>query len=70
MFGGVGLQEILPIVVIVLIIFGAKRMPEIGKGIGEGILSFRKALKAPVDEEPPKIEEKKGEAKEEAKGAK
>jgi sec-independent protein translocase protein TatA len=65
--GGIGIQEILPIAIIVIVIFGAKRIPDIGKGLGEGIQNFKKAMKAPPPEETaPEIEGKKEEAKEEA----
>lgn len=67
--GGIGIQEILPIAIIVIVIFGARRIPDIGKGLGEGIQNFKKALKSspPEDEEvPPAVEEKNPEAKEEA----
>ncbi len=67
--GGIGIQEILPIAVIIIVIFGARRIPDIGKGLGEGIQNFKKALKAPPpqEEEAPEIEAKKEEAEEEAK---
>lgn len=41
--GGVGMPELLIILVIVLIIFGAGKLPEIGRGLGKGIRNFRKA---------------------------
>ena len=40
-----GLAEWLIILAIVFFLFGAKRLPEIGKGIGEGIRNFRGAMK-------------------------
>ena len=64
--GGFGIQEILPIAIIVIVIFGAKRIPDIGRGLGEGIQNFKKAVKAPPKEDTPEIEEEKSEAKEEA----
>ena len=46
MFGGkIGLPELLIILAIVFFLFGAKRLPEIGKGIGEGIKNFKGAMK-------------------------
>ena len=42
---GLGMGELLIIVVIVLVIFGAGKLPEIGRGLGEGIRNFRKAVK-------------------------
>ena len=41
--GGIGMPELLVVMVIVLIIFGAVKLPEIGKGFGKGIRNFRKA---------------------------
>jgi len=41
--GGIGMPELLIILVIILIIFGAGKLPEIGKGLGKGIRNFRKA---------------------------
>jgi len=43
MFGRLGLGELLIILLIVLIIFGAGKLPEIGRGLGKGIKNFRKA---------------------------
>jgi sec-independent protein translocase protein TatA len=65
--GGIGLQELLPIAIIVIVIFGAKRIPDIGRGLGEGIQNFKKALKSSaVEEEAPRIEENKARVTEEA----
>ncbi len=52
---GIGMPELLIILVIILIIFGAGKLPEIGSGIGKGIKNFRKAT-SDVEEE--KIENK------------
>ena len=43
---GLGVGELLVILVVVLL-FGAGRLPEIGEGFGKGIRNFRKALKMP-----------------------
>ncbi|HYC01559.1 MAG TPA: twin-arginine translocase TatA/TatE family subunit [Candidatus Limnocylindrales bacterium] len=42
---GLGFSELLIILVIVLIIFGAGRLPELGEGLGRGIKNFRKGVK-------------------------
>ncbi len=42
---GLGWMELVIILVIVLIIFGASRLPEIGAGLGKGIRNFKKATK-------------------------
>lgn len=39
-----GMQELILILLIVVVVFGAKRIPEIMGGLGEGIKSFKKAL--------------------------
>jgi sec-independent protein translocase protein TatA len=41
----IGLPELLILLVIFFFLFGAKRLPEIGKGIGEGIKNFKGAMK-------------------------
>ena len=52
---GLGITELLIILVIILIMFGAGKLPEIGEGVGRGIRNFRKAIKAPdeIDVTPP-----------------
>ena len=53
--GGVGFGELFLIVLVLLFFFGAKRIPEIAKGIGGGIKSFKSEMKGepPQDLEPP-----------------
>ncbi len=41
--GNIGLGELLILLVIILVLFGAKRLPEIGKALGEGLREFKKA---------------------------
>ena len=41
---GLGMTEIIIILVVVLVIFGAGKLPEIGEGLGKGIKSFKKAV--------------------------
>lgn len=43
-FGNIGPMELLMILVIVLVIFGAKRVPEIGASIGKGIREFKRNI--------------------------
>jgi sec-independent protein translocase protein TatA len=59
---GLGISELLIILVIILIMFGAGRLPEIGEGIGRGIRNFRKAIKSPdeIDVTPPDEKEGQG----------
>lgn len=40
-----GMPELVIILIIVFFLFGAKRLPEMGKGIGEGIKNFKKSMK-------------------------
>lgn len=44
-----GIPELLIILVIIILIFGASRLPEIGRGIGKGIRNFKDATKDGVD---------------------
>ena len=52
---GLGIWELLIILVIVVVIFGATRLPQIGQGLGEGIRNFRLSTKDPpeIDVTPP-----------------
>ena len=40
---GLGVQELMIIAVIIMVLFGAKKLPEMGKGFGQGIREFRRA---------------------------
>jgi len=42
---GLGMPELLIILVIVLVVFGAGKLPKIGEGLGKGISNFRKSIK-------------------------
>ena len=44
MLGGLGTWEILLIFLVILLLFGAKRIPEMAKGVGKGITEFKKAV--------------------------
>lgn len=44
MFGSLGIWEILLIVLIVALLFGGKKLPELGKGLGDGIKNFKNSL--------------------------
>lgn len=48
--GSLGFPELVVILVIVILIFGANRLPEIGRGIGKGIRNFKDATKDGVNE--------------------
>jgi sec-independent protein translocase protein TatA len=55
LFGPVGPTELLLIALIVIIIFGARKLPELGKSLGEGIKNFRRSIssKDKENETPP-----------------
>lgn len=46
---GLGLQEILIIALIFLLLFGGKKIPELMKGLGEGVKSFKEGMKEVTD---------------------
>ncbi len=50
MFGNLGTGEIILIILAILILFGAKKIPELAQGIGKGMKEFKKALKDVEDE--------------------
>ncbi len=54
----IGWQEILIILLIILILFGAKKIPELARSIGKGIQEFKKGLSGEIDEEEEPKEEK------------
>jgi sec-independent protein translocase protein TatA len=45
MFGSLGVWEILLIVLVIAVLFGGKKLPQVGKGLGEAITQFKSALK-------------------------
>jgi sec-independent protein translocase protein TatA len=60
MFGGLGMWEIVLIFLVVLLLFGAKRLPEIGSSLGKGIREFKSSIKEiegelKVPEDRPKV---------------
>jgi sec-independent protein translocase protein TatA len=55
LIGGLGTQEILLIALVAVLLFGGKKIPELAKGLGEGIRNFKTSLKS----EEEKVEEKK-----------
>jgi sec-independent protein translocase protein TatA len=54
---GIGMPELIIILVIILIIFGAGKLPEIGAGMGKAIRNFKKATSDADKKDPDKIEE-------------
>lgn len=53
-----GVPELMIIFLIIIVLFGASRIPQIGRGLGEGIRNFKKGIKEA--EEPEQIPEKTG----------
>jgi len=49
-----GTGELIVILIIVVLIFGVNKIPQLGKGLGEGIRNFKSALKAGQEEPPDK----------------
>jgi len=63
-FGSLGAPEILLIFLLVLILFGARRIPEIAQGLGKGIREFKKSIhevKEEIEKPPPEIDSAKKE---------
>ena len=56
MLGSVGPQELLLILLIVVIIFGARKLPELGKSLGEGIRNFKSSISGKDKEQNPPSE--------------
>jgi len=50
MFGSLGVPELLIILVIVIIIFGAGKLPQLGRGLGEGLRNFKDSVKGGAEE--------------------
>lgn len=50
MFGQVGWPQLLIVLVIVLVIFGAKRLPEVGRSLGSGMREFKEGIKGEDDD--------------------
>jgi sec-independent protein translocase protein TatA len=49
MLGGIGMPELLVILVIVMIVFGGKNLGELGSGLGKAIQGFKKATNEPLE---------------------
>ena len=57
--GGLGMQEVLLIALVVLLFFGGKKIPELMKGLGKGVRSFKEGMnniEKEIEEEPAKKE--------------
>ena len=65
---GLGFQELFLIFLIIIVLFGATRLPQLGKGLGEGISNFKKGLKS-ADREIPAAGETASEGEAAARSA-
>ena len=57
--GGLGMQEVLLIALVVLLFFGGKKIPDLMKGLGKGVRSFKEGMnnmEKEIEEEPMKKE--------------
>jgi sec-independent protein translocase protein TatA len=52
MFESIGMPELMVILVLAMVLFGAKKVPDLGKGLGEGIRNFRASLKGEPEDGP------------------
>ncbi len=52
MFPKLGMGELIVILLIVVVLFGANKLPQLGKGLGEGIRSFKKSFGGDDEEKP------------------
>ena len=64
LFGPVGPTELLLIVLIIVIIFGARRLPELGKSLGAGIKNFKKSITSAEEDEDKPAEKQEPPSKE------
>lgn len=68
LIGGLGMQEVLVIALVVLLFFGGKKIPELMNGLGKGIRSFKEGMndiKKDIEEEPKADDKKENTAKKE-----
>ena len=57
----IGFQEILVIALIILLLFGGKKIPELMKGLGKGVKSFKDGVNGKLDDEPEEPKKKQEE---------
>jgi sec-independent protein translocase protein TatA len=72
LIGTPGPTELIIILILILVLFGAKRIPEIAQGLGKGIREFKKSMHEIQDEiekpEPKLVKDKKEKSEDKAKG--
>jgi sec-independent protein translocase protein TatA len=52
---GIGVPELLILLVVVLLVFGARRLPEMGRSLGRGMREFKEAVTGKDDEDRPEL---------------
>jgi sec-independent protein translocase protein TatA len=60
---GIGISELILILVVILLIFGGRKLPEIGRSLGQGLREFKKAMNELRESDAPSKKEGEGEAK-------
>ena len=58
MFGSIGVGELLVIFLVILVLFGSKKIPDLAQGLGKGIREFKRAVKDVEDEVKSSISDK------------
>jgi len=58
MFGDIGVPELLVILVLVLVLFGPGKLPDIGKSLGEALRGFKKTMNETDEKSPVEIDKK------------
>lgn len=66
--GGLGMQEVLLIALVVLLFFGGKKIPELMKGLGKGVRSFKEGMKEVEKEDKPEEDSRKPDETDAKKG--
>ena len=59
MFGDVGVPELLVILVLILVLFGPGKLPDIGKSLGEALRGFKKTMNETDEKSPVEIDKKR-----------
>ena len=57
---GLGFQELFLILIIIIVLFGASRLPQLGRGLGEGISNFKRGLKSSQDDDAEQLPDDSG----------
>ena len=66
MLGGLGPTELIIVLAVILVVFGAGKLPDIATGLGKGLRDFRKVMEEPDAGEPPDKKPPSGKKREDA----